>query len=54
MCKRISLNGCFRQDRASIESNVSTTVPAKHGETKICYFVEYKHSCEKCFGQISI
>ena len=30
VCKRTSLNGCFWQDRASSENNVSTTVAENH------------------------
>ena len=31
VCKRISLNGCFRQDRVSRENNISTAVAANQG-----------------------
>ena len=30
VCVRTSLDGCFWQDRASRENNVSTTVAANH------------------------
>ena len=31
VCKRTSLNGCFWQERASRENNLSTTAAANHG-----------------------